>query len=527
MNKVTKLSQTRAAKQELNEKLGGNIHKLIYELLTNIPKLSMNIVWDWEKLKVKGKEYLQLTFSQDVGTDIDVVLGNLLTSDKLDDDEHYEGKPSDTGSVFGTGLSLIDYFTTLFTFSTNGVKYDFKTDIREDSEVDDKVVIEMLIPFHGSMIGFMKFIQKSREIIASTDMFIKDRTHEIRVSGFTSVENVELSKPIEYPNVVYKDKVNKPKSTPDYNHYLDEDGNPLHDVIINMDMEIDGKTESRMVNLSNTQVGKLYESPKGLEVDKDKPMTVLVCKESGQILGKIYWKGSYAVSINNTIVFHEVSKEDVRWLFSTADKFVGFNDVFVGKIRDLMRYNLLKYYPSSQVMEIVSQKWIYDVLVDNLIGKKPSDMFRDELGLGFMNDMDSKTRKKIVHMEWSDSSDRYDFHIFNAVEGKVTQDTDITLIECKRKGFKKGDMEQLVNYLVGKPNVVNVIGTSLGISGKQFNYWNSNSSKIQGSGQLSHHVEFTLMDIMGESDDWGFEQYVDEYTKTVVEEIEKRKSTTK
>ena len=35
------------------------------------------------------------------------------------------------------------------------------------------------------------------------------------------------------------------------------------------------------------------------------------------------------------------------------------------------------------------------------------------------------------------------------------------------------------------------------------------------------------MDIMGESDDWGFEQYVDEYTKTVVEEIEKRKSTTK
>ena len=35
------------------------------------------------------------------------------------------------------------------------------------------------------------------------------------------------------------------------------------------------------------------------------------------------------------------------------------------------------------------------------------------------------------------------------------------------------------------------------------------------------------MDVVGESDDWGFEQYVDEYTKTVVEEIEKRKSTTK
>ena len=67
---------------------------------------------------------------------------------------------------------------------------------------------------------------------------------------------------------MYKDKVNKPKSTPDYNHYLDEDGNPLHDVIINMDMEIDGKTESRMVNLSNTQVGKLYENQKDWKLIK-------------------------------------------------------------------------------------------------------------------------------------------------------------------------------------------------------------------------------------------------------------------
>ena len=47
----------------------------------------MNIVWDWENLKVKGKEYFD-DITQDVGTDIDVVLGNLLTSDKLDDDEH-------------------------------------------------------------------------------------------------------------------------------------------------------------------------------------------------------------------------------------------------------------------------------------------------------------------------------------------------------------------------------------------------------------------------------------------------------
>ena len=47
MNKLIKLSEVRAAKQELNEKLGGNPYKLIYELLTNIPKPSMLVSWNW------------------------------------------------------------------------------------------------------------------------------------------------------------------------------------------------------------------------------------------------------------------------------------------------------------------------------------------------------------------------------------------------------------------------------------------------------------------------------------------------
>ena len=85
-------------------------------------------------------------------------------------------------------------------------------------------------------------------------------------------------------------------------------------------------------------------------------------------------------------------------------------------------------------------------------------------------------------------------------------------------------MNQLVNYLVGKSRVVSVVGTSLGITSTQFDYWNENSSKIQGSGQLSSDVEFHLMDIVGETDDWGFESYVEEYTKIVVDELEKNKT---
>ncbi len=127
-------------------------------------------------------------------------------------------------------------------------------------------------------------------------------------------------------------------------------------------------------------------------------------------------------------------------------------------------------------------------------------------------------------MEWSSGNERYDFHIFLSEDGKITSETKILLIECKRKGFTKSDMNQLVNYLVGKSKVVSVVGTSLGINTKQRNYWDKNSSKIKGSGQLSFDVEFNLVDITGENDDWGFESYVDEYQKIVIKEIEDRKS---
>ena len=513
--KNTKLKQVRSAKQELNELLGGNPYKIIYELLTNIPKTSMLVSWNW----VLEKDGLRLTFKQDIPTTIDTLLNNLLTSDKLDDESHYEEKPEDTGSVFGTGLSLIDYFTTEFTFSTGGEMYNFKTDERLPFE-NDGVVIEMKIPFHSSMVGYRKFVQGSRDMISSVDMFVKDREHRVLVSGFKNTENVELSKPIEYDEIEWMSKTRTKKTDSDYNTLLDSDNQPISSVVL--DLEV--LNESRMVKLDTFQVGKLFNKPKGLNVDKDRPMMVLVCSESNQVIGKVYWKGSYPVSVNNSIIVCNVSKEDLRWLFSTGDKFEGFNPIFEDELRTLLKTNLLKYYPDSQVMEIVSQKWIYDIIVNNKIGKKPSDMFRDELGIGFLNDLPVKTREKLVHMEWSSGSGRYDFHIFLSEDGKITDRTKILLIECKRKGFTKTDMNQLVNYLVGKSRVVSVVGTSLGITSSQFDYWNENSSKIQGSGQLSQSVEFHLMDIVGENDDWGFKSYVEEYTKIVVDELEKNKT---
>ena len=444
------------------------------------------------------------------------MLEGLLTSEKLDDETHYESKPEDSGGVFGTGLSLIDYFTKEFTFSTNGETYNFKTDERYSNELTNGVVMEMLIPFHGSMIGFKQFIEKSREMIASTDMFTTDREHKVIVSGFKSWENTELSKPIIYDKIEWKTKTNKASDTPDYNFLLDNDGNPLHDV----QLEVMVRDTLQSVKLDNFKVGKLHNKPTGLKVDSDRPMMVFVCKESGQIISKLYWKGRYVPSINNCIIICDVSKDDLRWLFTTGDKMEGLNPVIETELRLLMKSNLLKFWPDSQVMEVVSQKWQHDVIVNNLIGKRPSDEYRDELGLSFLNKLSVDVRKKLVHMEWSSGSGRYDFYIFLSKDGKITDSTPIILIECKRKGFTKSDMNQLINYLVGTNKVVSVIGTSLGITPKQFKYWDENSSKIQGSGQLSHNVNFKLHDIIGDDDEWGFENYVDEYTRIVVDEIQ-------
>ena len=155
---ATKLQEARRAKQELNEKLSFNLIKLIYELLTNIPTEATNIIWEFKNIN----NGLYLKFTQNVGTDIKTVIDNFLTTEKLNDDTHYKNKPKNTGGLFGTGLSLVDYFTTKFTMSTNGICYDFKTDDSVESNIGDEVVIEMEISISK---GKREFIRNSKKLI--------------------------------------------------------------------------------------------------------------------------------------------------------------------------------------------------------------------------------------------------------------------------------------------------------------------------------------------------------------------------
>lgn len=510
---TTVLQKVRQAKQELNEKLSYNPIKIIYELLTNIPTTATNVIWEFKKVP----DGLYLKFTQNTGTDIQVVIDNFLTTEKLDDESHYQNKPKNTGGLFGTGLSLIDYFTSSFTFSTNGVTYDFKTDTQAKSNANDEVVIEMIISLKSNK---RNFIQNAKDLISVTEMFVDNRNHKVIVDGFTSTDNHDLSLPIEFPMLKWKTSTGVLKSNFDFDFIKDGKGNKYDDKTITVSV----RDTDYNVKLKNFKIGKLFEKPSGLDVQADRPLLVLVGEETNQILGQVQWKGSYSVSVNNSIIIATVSKEDLRWLFTSGDKYNGFHENLQTKLIEFQKEVLSKFYPDSNTLEVVGQLLTYDTIVNNKLGKKLSDIFRNDIGLGWMNDLDNSIKKHITHMEWSTSGgDRHDFHIWNTKDGKITQNTTKTIIENKRKGFTDSNISQLNKYVASTPNCTNAIGISIGIGEKAFTEWSKTIASIQGSGQYKNHIDFKLIDLLDSDDSYGFSNFIDEYEQKAFDIIEKNK----
>lgn len=509
----TILQQVRQAKQELNEKLSYNPIKIIYELLTNIPTTATNVIWEFRKLP----DGLYLKFTQNIGTDIQIVINNFLTTEKLDDESHYKNKPKNTGGLFGTGLSLIDYFTSSFTFSTSGVTYDFKTDTQTKSGVNDEVVIEMVISLKSNKRNFIK---SAKNLISVTEMFVDNRTHKVIVDGFTSTDNHDLSLPIEFPMLKWKTSTGVLKSNFDFDFIKDGKGNKYDDKTITVSV----RDTDYNVKLKNFKIGKLFEKPSGLDVQADRPLLVLVGEETNQILGQVQWKGSYPVSVNNSIIIVTVSKEDLRWLFTSGDKYNGFHENLQLKLIDFQKDVLSKFYPDSNILEVVGQLFTRDVIVYNKLGKKLSNIFREDIGLGWMNDLSEPQRKDITHMEWSTSGkDRHDFHIWNAYDGKINQNTTKTIIENKRKNFLDSNLCQLIKYVSKTKNCTHAVGISIGITKEAFTDWNKTISEIKGSGQYKNEIEFKLVDLLDSDDSYGFSNYIDEYEQLALDKIEKNK----
>jgi hypothetical protein len=351
-------------------------------------------------------------------------------------------------------------------------------------------------------------------------MFVKNRTHKIIVDGFTSTDNNDLSLPIQIPMLKWKNSTGVLKSTFDFDFIKDGKGNKYDDKILSISV----RDTDYNVKLKNFQIGKLYEKPEGLNIQADRPLMVLISEETDQILGQILWKGSYPVSVNNSILIAKVSKEDLRWLFTSGDKFNGFHDNLQEKLIDFMKDYLQKFYPDSNVLEVVGQLFTYDVIVYNKLGKILSNVFRINIGLGWMNNLSEQQRKDITYMEWSTSGkDRHDFHIWNAYDGKITQDTTKTIIENKRKNFVDSNTCQLIKYVSKTTNCTNAVGISIGITKEAFTDWSKTIAEIKGSGQFKHDIEFKLIDLLDVDDSYGFSNYIDEYEQLALDKIEQNK----
>jgi hypothetical protein len=518
--KMNSMKKVLLGKQLLNESLKKNIKKLVFEILTNIPKDSNNILWEFRV--DKKRKGIHVTYTQDAGTTFETIYLNQLTVEKVNDDTHYDEKPDNNGSLFGSGLSTIKSYTDGFNIrcGVDGVWQEWNTETTEVIDIDgdgDGFILDMFLPYTGTMNGYYNFVNMARNMISLVDgLNMNYRTHKFIVSGFSNTENNELSLPIEPYKIEWKDDLGKVKTQPDFTFILDELDNQLSEVILDC---IGVKDGDHKVKFKDIKIGKLLNMPEGFPTIGDRPLIQLVCEESIQHMGFVQWKGSYPVSVNNSLIQVSVSKDDIRWFFTSSDKMEGLSQPFESLIQENMKKWLLKYYPDAKTLEVASQWWIRDVIVDDRLGKKQSDFFRDTFGLGFMNDMTVKQREKLVHMEWSSGNNRFDFLIWLAENAKVTDKTYCLIIECKRNGFKKSDMNQLEDYLLKTKNAIRCLGTSVNITENQIKYWNGSSSEINGSGQLKNHIDFDLIDL----EEWGFDNYMAEYHQRALDTIENNK----
>ena len=508
---LTILEKARIAKQELNDELNYQPLKLIFEILTNIPTSCSKVFWKF----VKETNGIRIIFRQNIGTNIEEVLEGVATSEKIKTAKHFLNKAKKAGGLFGTGLSLIGFYTLELYFRTNGINYNFKTDEKTPYEIGDEVEIELLIPILSHKI---KFIEDAKTLIEKTDFFIASnvRKHEFLVEGFNPTDNTNLSKPLQKETLIWKTSTGVAKETPDYDKITDVHGNPQSEVIISVTLAR-GKRgeETHNVKLKNFQIGKLKSVPACWKiVDINKPFLILISEETNQIVGIIPWVGSHSVSTNNSCIIAYVSKTDLRWLFGTADKMEGFHIIAESKFIDWMKSTLNKFYPDSNVLEAGGQFWARDIIVYDKIGKKSSNAFREEIGLAWMNDLSSSIRDKICKPEWCSGKGRFDLHIWIAKDGKINSSTQKIIIECKRKGFNTDDFNQLYSYIGQTAKCVGGIGLSIDIKPNHNTNFDAYSTSIQGSGQMSNDISFYLTDLL----DYGFNNFVDEYTKIAMAE---------
>ena len=508
LNRPTSRTERLKLKNELNKVLNSHPIKIWFELITNIPVLAKSIIW---KILVEDG-YINVIYSQDIaGPSIETLKQNMISSETISGNNITIKEKPDSSSIYGSGLTTIgDYCEeqTILSYPLNSESYSYNllSDDEDAIEIpnDDSIGFAqiMKIPYTPRMGGYTRFIETLREMISEIDSenILKGRVHKFDVSGLpTKTDDIELSKPIQPKKIEWVDENGTTQITPKYYGLEDDHGN----IITKLKIESVGSNDKDTnVTLNITGIGKRTSDFKLKGFDGDKPVLIVYYEGTNQIAFIITLrKGSGEISLNNVIVTATIDKSEVALFLTSADKMTGISPTFRNSLFDKIRPYILRTYPDTNLVEKMTQLYTESIIVNDKGGKASANLFRENIGLAPMNKMTPAERSKIVKLETSKDSDRYDIRIYMIwlTNNKLTAKTPYWIGEVKRNDYNRNDRNQLYAYAVKNREMVMGVAISNKITPKSHKSFTDDAGIIEKTERLND-VSFKIIDV----DDYGF-----------------------
>jgi len=491
-------------RDEVNKIIGSSPSKLWFEIITNIPNGTNQVIFDIN-LTDKG---LVVVYKQDsLGPTYELFVENSISEDIIQDGKLVLKSKEDSSSVYGSGFVTIGQYCDDVKLYSNDIdgdswKLNFKTNEVEVIEplTDCNFKVELLIPYNSKMGGWKNFITQLRTFIEEVDAknIIKGREYKFTINGIgTDTDCIELAKPLQPKIPSWVDEVGTPQPSPQFNQ-LKVNGKMTDKVVISSPSSNDDDSKTSSLTFDIKSIGKVSSDYRLSGSSGDKPMLVVYYKGTNQVCFMIpVRKGNGQTSLNNVVVEAEVDKKEIGLFLSSTDKSTGVNDLLKDKLLDTFNNLLLSLYPDTELVELMVQLYGIDLIVEDttILG----DSFRDSFGLGFMNSMEVKDRKEIVKDEVSKDNGRYDIVIdmIWETDGELTSDTPRCVIEVKKKDFGRNDRNQVFAYALKDSLIKLAGGLSVDVSSNAIASYGTDIDSIKRAGTLPNCTfAKNLVDIM-------------------------------
>ena len=491
-------------RDDVNQQLGSSPSKLWFEIITNIPNATNEVIFDLNLTK----QGLKVVYKQDsFGPTYELFVRNSIDRTILQDGKLVLKSKEGSSNVFGSGFVTVGQYSDKVIISSNDSNGDswrlnFLTNTIEEIEplTDCNFQIELLIPFNSKMGGWKNFITQLRSFIEEVDArnIIKGREFKFTVNGVgTDTDCLQLSKPLQPKIPSWVDEVGKLQTTPQFNQ-LKVNGKMTSKIVIESPSTNDNDNNTSSLTLDVKSVGKVSSDYKLSGSSGDKPMVVIYYKGTDQVCVMIpARKGNGQTSLNNVFCEVEVDKKEIGLFLSSTDKSTGVDDLLRIKIRDTFNNLLLGLYPDKELVELSVQLYGIDIIVENTTSM--GDDFRNAFGLGIMNDMEVEERRDIVKDEVSKDNGRYDI-VINMIwetDGELTGDTPRCVIEVKKKDFGRNDRNQVFAYALKDILIKLVGGLSVDVSPGAKTSYGTDVDSIKRAGTLPNCTfAKNLVDIM-------------------------------